>query len=76
MGGQELKINFAEAVVGFKHTPGGMQPKVEGIVICNENRQRLMAAHATKQAAKARQTPPFTTVHVTGRVCAYRHPSL
>ena len=50
----ELNIDFAECVTDFKYSvaTGGMAPKVEGIVICADQHARLMAAHATKMAAK------------------------
>ena len=50
----ELNIDFAECVTDFKYSvaTGGMAPKIEGIIICSDQKARLMAAHATKMAAK------------------------
>jgi xeroderma pigmentosum group C-complementing protein len=48
----ELKINFAEALVGFKHTATGMTPKIEGIFVCTESLDRLLKAHRVKMEAR------------------------
>lgn len=48
----EEGIDFAEAMTGFKYSADGMKPKIEGIIVCSKDLDRLLDAHRVRMDAK------------------------
>jgi xeroderma pigmentosum group C-complementing protein len=67
-----LGIDFAQALVGFEPSRGGMLPKIQGVVVCNEHVEAVRSFAEEAEAARLEkaQQRRFAPTCTLGRGCA------